>query len=140
MFMPWVNTKRAFVPGNMVRSFKYLVFIALDPEGVKAEDGEPCYIVCVPDINCAITQGFGIEDAYEMGRDAASLLLDNIPEWRRPQPSPYNRARVKLEEFFNYIDGAENLDWSARWVSMNIPYKDPGPSKYCVVAEEKPEE
>ena len=134
--MAWVNTTRAQLPGRRIRSFTYLVFIAKDPEGATADDGEPCYIVCVPDIDGCVTQGFGTEDAYFMGRDAASLLLDDMSNWVRPEPSPYNRARRKVEALFSDIEGAENLDWEASWVEMLVPYKDLGPSKYTVQDDE----
>ena len=137
--MAWVQTTRALLKGpGVVRNYKYLVFIAHDKEAGTADDGAPCYIVCVPDINNGLaTEGFGVEDAYGMGRDAASLILNDIPAWKRPQASPYNRARAKVDEAFEGIDEAQGLEWHGKWVKMLVPYDENAwHSKYCIRGDE----
>ena len=117
--MAWVKTHRRVLP-TLSASREYLVFIApdtTDPEGV------PEYLVTVPDLGVT-TEGHDVEDAFYMGRDAGSMVLDMLEPWKRPRATTdVAVARAKLGEIWEGVFDPNTCKWESRMVAMEVPYK-----------------
>ena len=107
-----VKRKRSKI-AHTVRNYEFYVFAA------KVEDSSVPYLVHCPDLDVT-TQGMTEDDAFFMGQDACSMMLDNLAPWVRPS---YGRTLHEAREALaiEFPDVPKEA-WVHRPVRMIVPY------------------